>query len=145
MNNSLLRRKQKIFDELSPPPSPTTHNMLRTSSTNALFNNSPTGSPRHRANSETAKWSKFMNADESVRYMGLVWKRKGLSIKKRHLLLTNYPRLLCIQLPSLPLSLLLPLLLAPLSRSSLLFPLISCLFAHNKRFLDKLETLIPRK
>eukprot|EP00026_Physarum_polycephalum_P003080 Phypoly_transcript_03089.p1 GENE.Phypoly_transcript_03089~~Phypoly_transcript_03089.p1 ORF type:complete len:791 (+),score=135.36 Phypoly_transcript_03089:191-2563(+) len=86
-----------IFDELSPPPSPTSHNnFLRTSSSNVLFNSSPTGSPRNRANSETAKWSKFLNADESVRYMGLVWKRKGLSIKKRHLILTNYPRLLYI-------------------------------------------------
>lgn len=87
-----------IFEEQSPPPSPTTHNpVLRTSSANVLReNNSPSGSPRGRANSEIQKWSKFLNADESVRYMGLVWKRKGMSIKKRQLILTNYPRLLYI-------------------------------------------------
>lgn len=96
-----------IFDELSPPPSPNSHQLFRTTSAGGGYlynnnnnnnsnNNSPNNSPRVRANSETQRWSKFLGPDETVRFAGLVWKRKGLSIKKRHLILTNLPRLFYI-------------------------------------------------
>jgi len=45
---------------------------------------------------ETVKWVKFLKIDEKVVHGGLIWKRKGLSIKQRQLLLTDTPRLIYI-------------------------------------------------
>jgi len=42
------------------------------------------------------KWKKFLMEDESIIEAGLVWKRKGRSVKKRQLILTNKPRVLYI-------------------------------------------------
>lgn len=45
---------------------------------------------------ESEKWKKFLNPDEIILESGLVWKRKGRSVKKRELLLTNKPRIIYI-------------------------------------------------
>jgi len=42
------------------------------------------------------KWKKFLMEDESILEQGLVWKRKGRSVKKRQLILTNKPRVVYI-------------------------------------------------
>jgi len=43
---------------------------------------------------ESEKWKKFLQDDEVILESGLVWKRKGRSVKKRQLILTNKPRIL---------------------------------------------------
>ncbi len=45
---------------------------------------------------ETEKWKKFLLKDETIIESGLVCKRKGTSVKKRQLILTNKPRILYI-------------------------------------------------
>jgi len=45
---------------------------------------------------ESEKWKKFLEADEVILESGLVWKRKGRSVKKRQLILTNKPRIIYI-------------------------------------------------
>lgn len=47
-------------------------------------------------NEESEKWKKFLQDDEVILESGLVWKRKGRSVKKRQLILTNKPRILYI-------------------------------------------------
>jgi len=47
---------------------------------------------------ENDKWKKFLQPDEVILESGLVWKRKGRSVKKRQLLLTNKPRILYVDL-----------------------------------------------
>lgn len=42
------------------------------------------------------KWKKFLNDNEVILESGLVFKRRGRSVKKRHLLLTNTPRIFYI-------------------------------------------------
>ena len=45
---------------------------------------------------EAEKWKKFLNNDEIILESGLVWKRKGRSVKKRQLILTNKPRIIYV-------------------------------------------------
>lgn len=45
---------------------------------------------------ETEKWKKFLLKEEIILESGLVCKRKGTSVKKRQLILTNKPRILYI-------------------------------------------------
>jgi len=45
---------------------------------------------------ENEKWKKFLLSGEAIVESGLVWKRKGRSVKKRQLILTDKPRLLYI-------------------------------------------------
>jgi len=45
---------------------------------------------------ESEKWKKFLAKEEVILESGLVWKRKGRSVKKRQLILTNAPRLIYI-------------------------------------------------
>jgi len=45
---------------------------------------------------ESEKWKKFLMEDEVILESGLVWKRKGRSVKKRQLILTNKPRVIYI-------------------------------------------------
>lgn len=45
---------------------------------------------------EAEKWKKFLANDEVILESGLVWKRKGRSVKKRQLILTNTPRIIYI-------------------------------------------------
>eukprot|EP01117_Protostelium_nocturnum_P013516 TRINITY_DN5049_c0_g1_i1.p1 TRINITY_DN5049_c0_g1~~TRINITY_DN5049_c0_g1_i1.p1 ORF type:complete len:441 (+),score=112.84 TRINITY_DN5049_c0_g1_i1:169-1491(+) len=46
---------------------------------------------------ENEKWKKFLlDEEEVILESGLVWKRKGRSVKKRQLILTNKPRLLYV-------------------------------------------------
>jgi len=45
---------------------------------------------------ESEKWKKFLLDDEVILESGLVWKRKGRSVKKRQLILTNKPRIIYI-------------------------------------------------
>jgi len=45
---------------------------------------------------EFEKWKKFLLEDEVILESGLVWKRKGRSVKKRQLILTNKPRVIYI-------------------------------------------------
>jgi len=45
---------------------------------------------------EGKKWKKFLMEDELILESGLVWKRKGRSVKKRQLILTNKPRIIYI-------------------------------------------------
>jgi len=45
---------------------------------------------------ESEKWKKFLVEDEVILESGLVWKRKGRSVKKRQLIFTNKPRLIYI-------------------------------------------------
>ena len=42
-------------------------------------------------NEELEKWKKFLMEDEVILESGLVWKRKGRSVKKRQLIFTNKP------------------------------------------------------
>jgi len=42
------------------------------------------------------KWKKYLMEDETIVETGLVWKRKGRSVKKRQLILTNKPRIIYI-------------------------------------------------
>eukprot|EP01132_Coremiostelium_polycephalum_P004843 gene4843-6036_t len=46
--------------------------------------------------SDRQKWNKFLNPNESILESGLVWKKKGFSIKKRQLILTTGFRLIYI-------------------------------------------------
>jgi len=41
-------------------------------------------------------WANFLVNNELIIESGLVWKRKGLSVKKRQLILTDYPRLIYV-------------------------------------------------
>jgi len=45
---------------------------------------------------ESEKWKKFLSDDEVILESGLVWKRKGRSVKKRQLILTNKTRILYV-------------------------------------------------
>jgi len=45
---------------------------------------------------ESEKWKKFLMEDEVIVESGLVWKRKGRSVKKRQLILTNKPRVIYV-------------------------------------------------
>jgi len=45
---------------------------------------------------ELKKWKAFLQTDELIVHSGLIWKRKGLSIKKRQLILTDTPRLIYV-------------------------------------------------
>eukprot|EP00003_Mantamonas_plastica_P018397 TRINITY_DN3012_c0_g2_i3.p1 TRINITY_DN3012_c0_g2~~TRINITY_DN3012_c0_g2_i3.p1 ORF type:complete len:282 (+),score=64.05 TRINITY_DN3012_c0_g2_i3:219-1064(+) len=45
---------------------------------------------------KSSMWAKFLFPNELIVHTGLVWKRKGLSIKKRQLILTDFPRLIYI-------------------------------------------------
>jgi len=45
---------------------------------------------------ESEKWKKFLQGDEVILESGLVWKRKGRSVKKRQLILTNKTRIIYI-------------------------------------------------
>lgn len=45
---------------------------------------------------EGNKWKKFLEPDEVILETGLVWKRKGRSIKKRQLILTNKPKMIYV-------------------------------------------------
>jgi len=45
---------------------------------------------------ESERWKKFLEPDEIILESGLVWKRKGRSVKKRLLMLTNKPRIIYI-------------------------------------------------
>lgn len=69
--------------EATPPPSPS-----------VPPKNAATDTPANRE--EAKKWRSFLQPDEGIIHSGLVWKRKGLSIKKRRLLLTDTPRLIYI-------------------------------------------------
>jgi len=50
---------------------------------------------------ESKKWKKFLMEDELILVSGLVWKRKGRSVKKRQLLFTNKPRLIYVDVKKL--------------------------------------------
>lgn len=50
---------------------------------------------------ESKKWKKFLMEDELIVVSGLVWKRKGRSVKKRQLLFTNKPRLIYVDVKKL--------------------------------------------
>ncbi|EFA78062.1 putative protein serine/threonine kinase [Heterostelium album PN500] len=69
---------------------------------NGLQSGSPTGSspsnssPSQQRNSDRAKWAQFLQPNENIVESGLVWKKKGFSIKKRQLILTSQPRLIYI-------------------------------------------------
>ncbi|GAM19961.1 hypothetical protein SAMD00019534_031360 [Acytostelium subglobosum LB1] len=45
---------------------------------------------------ERTKWAQFLQSGETIIESGLVWKKKGFSIKKRQLILTSQPRLIYI-------------------------------------------------
>ncbi|EGG16595.1 putative protein serine/threonine kinase [Cavenderia fasciculata] len=45
---------------------------------------------------EQKKWVQFLKDGESIIECGLVWKKKGFSIKKRQLILTSQPRLIYV-------------------------------------------------
>ncbi|KAF2070362.1 hypothetical protein CYY_008318 [Polysphondylium violaceum] len=77
------------------------NNNNSTSSSNSSSNlssspvslNSPSTNSQNHIND---KYSKFLEPNESVVKQGLVWKKKGLSIKQRQLILTSSPRLIYV-------------------------------------------------
>jgi len=52
----------------------------------------------YMSDEEHDKWRSFLLADEKIIKSGFVYKYKGLSVKKRQLLLTNKPRLIYVSL-----------------------------------------------
>jgi 3-phosphoinositide dependent protein kinase-1 len=53
---------------------------------------------QYLSDEEHDKWRSFLLADEKIIKSGFVYKYKGLSVKKRQLLLTNKPRLIYVSL-----------------------------------------------
>eukprot|EP01133_Synstelium_polycarpum_P015416 gene15416-18283_t len=52
--------------------------------------------PTTTSTQDRTKWAQFLHTNEQIVESGLVWKKKGFSIKKRFLILTTEPRLIYI-------------------------------------------------
>jgi len=84
--------KEINFDSLSKPPPPIkAYPQKLVFEEDAALNDQAL--KRKMQEEESEKWKKFLQTDEIILESGLVWKRKGRSVKKRELLLTNKPRI----------------------------------------------------
>ncbi|KYQ90285.1 putative protein serine/threonine kinase [Tieghemostelium lacteum] len=85
-SNNLISNTTSSGSSSNLKPPTTTNNNINNNSNNTSTNN----------NAIVEKLNKFLNAGETILEQGLVWKRKGFSIKKRHLILTSTPRLIYV-------------------------------------------------
>ncbi|EGC33059.1 hypothetical protein DICPUDRAFT_56680 [Dictyostelium purpureum] len=81
-----------ISNDLSSPLS-SSQSQIQTLTT---INTVNSGNSSNSLVDQQKKWSNLINKDETIVCQGLVWKRKGFSIKKRQLILTDTPRLIYI-------------------------------------------------